>query len=157
MRGLKTGSGSSTNPNHIYLSSAEWELITDEKTETLYMTNWELAMYHWDTWSIGHRLKALWYAIKAIVMKLWNGASEFGGWIQDGLSKVWESFKRFGEWIYTNIMEFVGKIWNFISNAIDTIVGFWDFFKYLVAPLVMMAVIGPGGTLCRKLLNERGT
>ena len=142
-------------PRRIHLSSAQWEFMNENETET-FNSYWDVALHYWDK-GIGYYRYALWYGMKATMMTLWNGATTFGGYITDGLSQIWEGFKRFGNWIVTRLVEFVGQIWNFISDAIDTIAGFWDLFKYLVAPMISMVIIGVGGTMVRKLLNERGT
>lgn len=142
-------------PKRIHLSAAQWEFTneTDSKTFNSY---WDIAQYYWDK-GIGYYRYALWYGMKGTMLELWNGAAKFGGYITDGLSDIWQEFKRFGSWIYTRLVEFVGQIWNFINDAIDTIAGFWNSFQYLIAPLLAMAIIAGGGKMARKILNDRGT
>ena len=143
-------------PREIHLSSAQWEVVNESASADA-MTYYELAIYHWNHYSIGHRLKAIWYAIRAAIQEIWNGAKKFGGYLRDGLHNVWDSMKRFGSWIYTKIVEFVGKIWNFIDNVIDTIAGFWESFQYIIAPIAMIIIITGGGTVAKKMLQSKGS
>ena len=140
-------------PQIITLSSAEWTLKNSTtKQETKFRTYWDRAFYEWGT---GHYIKATYWAIKAIAQGLWDGGSMIVGKILDGLSDVWEGMKQIGEFIYTRLVEFLGMIWDFIQDAIDTIVSFWDSFKYLIAPIIMMVVISVGSRFARSAVKPR--
>lgn len=142
-------------PRRIHLSSAQWEFVNDTDSKT-FNSYWDVAQHYWDK-GIGYYRYALWYGMKATMMELWNGAAKFGGYIKDGLSDVWEGFKRFGNWIYTRLVEFVGQIWNFINDVVDTIAGFWQSFKYVIAPIFLMIIVAGAGKMSMKILNTRGT
>lgn len=144
-----TASGAQTYthyfPKIVHLSSAKWELINESKKE---------AVERGPGWH--DPIAMLRYLFQKAIMRLWNGLASVGGFIYDGLNNVWQSLKRFGEFIYTSIVEFVGKIWNFITDAIDTLASFWGTLKYLVAPIICIAIISAGGTISKKLITGRG-
>ena len=127
-------------PQRIELSAAKW-YVQNGTTETEWTSEgyWEQAMEHW---SEGHYLRALWYGFRAIVQTLWDGGTMVAGRIYDGLRDAWDTIKEWAEVVYSKIVEFVGWIWDVIQQAIDTIAGWWNAFKYMVAPMVMILFIG---------------
>ena len=137
-------------PQTIQLSRAEWRLADDTEAvmEFLSLAGKEIQeAMPWigdavDAWNSGDYFKAIQMALKGSIMTIYDGIGSAIGWIYDRLSDVWGELKAFGEWVYTRLAEAVGKIVNFITDAIDTIASFWNAFKYIIAPSVMIFVIG---------------
>ena len=147
-------------PNTIHLSGAYYEVVNETDSERVVDVLSRALNFMRDN-VLGDETTLtpqglLLGAFRNAIMKIWNGLSEFGGWVLDGLSNVWESIKRFGNMIYTRIVEFIGKIWNFISDVVDTIASFWDTLRYLVAPIMLIAIIVGGSKMSKKLMTGRG-
>lgn len=148
-------------PNWIYLSSAYWEVNNETDAERVINVLGTALGFMRDT-ILGEDAASktpqglLLGAFRNAIMLVWNGLTEFGGWVMDGLSRVWDAIKRFGNFILTKIIEFVGKIWNFIGDIVDTIAGFWQTLKFLVAPIMLIAIIVGGSKMSKKLMTGRG-
>jgi len=137
-------------PQVIQLSRAEWRLADDaEAVQEIFDVAgeafWDVVPFlkdSVDAWNAGDYFRGIYIALKGSIMAIWDGIGSAVGWIYDRLSDVWESLKKFGEWVYTRLANAIGKIINFINEAIDTIASFWNAFKYVIAPAVMIFVIG---------------
>jgi hypothetical protein len=149
-------------PKRVFLSSAEWEMISTPDGELVkILLDFAKHFSH-----LSHSLitknyvDAVKWSFKSSALIFRTAGLIIGGIIRDRLSSdssLWQQFKKFGAWIASTVMEFAGKIWNFINNAIDTIVGFWESFKYTIAPMLMMAIVAMGGRAVSKLLEGRGS
>ena len=152
-------------PRIIRLSSAQWKVVNETKEEIV-IPNWGLRdvgliPYAWDRFfgdddPDNTPVGTLIHVFQEAIMKVWNGLSQFGGWVLDGLSQVWDALKRFGQFIYAAIVEFIGMIWNFIGDVVDTIAGFWDTLKFLVAPFMFISIVVGGSKISKKLMTGRG-
>lgn len=137
-------------PQIIQISRAEWRLANDSAAvnEVLGLVGEAILDYMpgmgdaIDAWSAGDYLGAIRLALKATIMGLWKGLGDVWGIIYDRLSDIWQSLRKFGHWVKTALFEFFGKIWNAITEAWDTIASFWQSIKYVMAPAVMLLVIG---------------
>ena len=137
-------------PQVIQLSRAQWRLADDgeavqEMLDVAGEAIWDMLPFMKDSvdaWNSGDYFRGIYIALKGSIMAIWDGVGAAFGWIYDRLSDVWESLKKFGEWVYTRLAEAIGKILNFIGQALDTIASFWNAFKYIIAPAVMIFVIG---------------
>jgi len=147
-------------PQRIHLSSATW-FIQNGTTKERYDFDSRSA-YYWykagEEWKQGpgHYLKAISYGIQSIAYGIWDGGANIVGTIHDFLSDAWEGFKRIGEWVVTAVASFIGKVFDFFTSAYNTIVSWWQSAQYLVAPLLMMAIIGVGGKLTSGMMKGRG-
>lgn len=142
-------------PQEIHLSSAEWEFCRGDSNASANLTRAEI---FWreaqEFWNQGHYFKAIYSAMKSVLYSIWDGTKNLIGKIKDGLSWVWEKMKEIGNWLYTHLVEFLGKIWDFLCNAYDTIAHFWDSFRYLVSPLLMMSIIVVGTRFTKLALRS---
>jgi hypothetical protein len=128
-------------PSRIYLSAADYT-IQKAGAEADLSPAQEMWQEARDLWGSQHYLKAIATGIAATVMTIWEGVDKVKGWLIDGLSTVWEAMKSLGHWLYTNLVSFFQKIINFIEDVFDLLVGIWSIAKYIVAPVVLMAVFG---------------
>ena len=128
-------------PSRIYLSDASYRIQRGEQIVDLTPSQrmWNDAR---DLWASGHFVKAVAVGIKAAIFTVWEGVDQIRGWLTDGLSAVWEGMKSLGHWLYTNLASFFEKIINFFEDIIDIILDIWNVCKYLVAPIILMAVFG---------------
>lgn len=150
-------------PQTIQLSRAEWRLAddTDAVGEVLsvagewFNKNMPFIGEASDAWNSGDYFKGIYIALKGSIMAIWDGLGAAVGWILDGLSDVWKELKKFGEWVRTRLAEALGKILNIIQEAMDTIASFWGAFKYIIAPAVMIFVIGVVSTALNQMNPRR--
>lgn len=128
-------------PSRIHLSKSEYHIRAGGKSVDLSPTEqaWQDAK---DLWADGHKLRAIVSAIRATVLSVWEGYDTVKGWISDGLSSVWGAMKELGEWIYTNLVSFFEKIVNFVDDVFDLLLEIWGTVKYIVAPVMLMAIYG---------------
>ena len=141
-------------PSRIYLSGSEYVIRKGgvEVELTPAQATWNEAK---DLWASHHYLKAIVTAIAATIMTVWEGIDQVKGWLLDGLSTVWEGMKSLGNWLYTNLASFLEKIINFFEDLADLLVNIWDVMKYVVAPVILMAVFG-GTVRVIRLWTDKG-
>jgi len=128
-------------PQVISLSRGDYRIIGENQTEEVleeWERLWKLAQDEWGAW---HHLSAIRYAFMSVITRAWDGGEAIIGYISDGLSRVWKAMASLGKWIYTKIVEFVGKIYDFLQEFGDHLVTFWDSLKYVVAPMMMVTII----------------
>lgn len=128
-------------PSRIYLSASEYVIRKSGEEIVLSPAQkvWNEAM---DLWGSHHYAKAIVLAIAATIMTVWEGVDQVKGWLLDGLSSVWEGMKSLGHWLYTNLVSFFEKIINFFEDVADLLVSIWEVVKYIVAPVILMALFG---------------
>lgn len=147
-------------PQRIHLSSATWYIENGTKKERYDFDSdaayfWYMAGEEWKQ-GPGHYLKGISYGVKSVFYGIWEGGDRLVGRISDFLSDAWEGFKRIGQWIITAVAEFIGRVIDFFETAYDTIVTFWGSAQYLVAPVLMMAIVAVGGKLSTGMMKGRG-
>jgi len=140
-------------PSRIYLSTARYRLLRADEVVELSPAEeaWKEAN---DLWASKHYALAIVTAIKAAILTVWEGVSALKGWIVDGLTSVWEGMKALGHWLYTNLVSFFEKIVNFFEDLADLTLDIWDVLRYLVAPVLLMAVFGGMTRIPRKWLDR---
>jgi len=131
-------------PHRVYLSSLRLEVCDSnnervEESQPEFLTVWEHAQ---DLWAEGEYIKSIGTAIRAVALAIWDGSSRIYGWLKDGLSSIWEGMKALGNWIATKLLAFYDWITDFFEDLWDLIVDFWETAKYLVAPILLMAIYG---------------
>jgi len=143
------------HPNIIALNPGEWEVVTENGTNT------ETNKNHFDLfveyWNSGEYLKALYHGFLSIFERIWDGGGAIVGFITDGLHDIWEGMKKLGSWIVTHAVEAFGWIYDVLVEAWDTLAGFWETAQYIVAPLLAVALIAGTGRLSVKMLQGRGS
>ena len=124
-------------PQIIHLSPHKW--VAKSTNETRPVTSWGR---YWgmaqDAWATGHYFQAIYYGIRGTISYIFDGLP---GIIYDKLNDLWDGIKKFGTWIYTKIVEFIGKIYDFLQEVGDHLVTFWESAKYAIAPLMMVTII----------------
>jgi len=141
-------------PNKIFLSAAEWRISRGEDRNVTVSPAEQAWSEAQDLWGEGHYIKAIGMALKSAVMFIWEGADKIRGWITDGLTWVWEGMKSLGQWLYTNLVSFFEKIISFLEDAADLLVDMWDVMKYLVSPILLMALYGGSIRVTRTWLKK---
>lgn len=128
-------------PQRIELSSAQWVIKNDtQEWEYTFQEYWARAVEYWDQ---ERYMKAIYNGARAVIQfALFDAGDMIWGWITDGVTRVIDKLKEWGNVIKTRIMEFVGWIKDIVKQAVDTILGWWSSFKYMIAPMVMIAFIG---------------
>lgn len=127
-------------PQIIHLSSHTWVVGSSiaSRPVTPWGNYWQMSQ---DAWNTGHRFQAIYYAVRGTISYLFDGLP---GIIYDALHGLWDEMKKFGSWIYTRIVEFIGKIYDFLEDVGDHLVDFWESAKYAVAPIIMIVIISYG-------------
>ena len=128
-------------PSRIYLSPSEYTIQRAGEEVDLSPAEemWQQAR---DLWGSHHYVRAIASALRATIMTVWEGVNEIKGWLVDGLTSVWENMKSLGHWLYTHLVSFFEKIINFFEDVWDLLLNIWNVLKYLVAPVILMAVFG---------------
>lgn len=128
-------------PSRIYLSDSQYTIQQEgaEQNLTPAQEMWSMAR---DLWGSHHYLAAIATGIKATIMTFWEGVDKVRAWLVDGLTSVWEGMKSLGHWLYTNLVSFFQKVINFFEDVADLLIDVWDIVKYVVAPVILMAVYG---------------
>jgi len=75
-------------------------------------------------------------------MTIWEGGSRVVAFVKDGISALWDGMKSLGQWLWTSMVSLYEKIVNFFEDLADITVDLWNVVKYLVAPLILIAVYG---------------
>jgi len=128
-------------PNRIDLSAMQWTLSRDDSEEDLSPAEVAWQEFH-ELWGDGHKFRAIAKAFVATAMTIWEGGSRVVAFVKDGISALWDGMKSLGQWLWTSMVSLYEKIVNFFEDLADITVDLWNVVKYLVAPLILIAVYG---------------
>ena len=142
-------------PNRIHLSSMEWRIGQSDKEEKE-LTPAQMAWQEFsELWGQGHRMKAIAQAFKATVLTIWEGGTRVVAYVYDGISRLWDGMKALGEWLWTSMVSLFETIVSFFEDLADIIVDMWNIVRYLVAPMLLIALYaGATGTIKKWLTRK---
>jgi hypothetical protein len=128
-------------PNRIDLTDMEWQIRQPGKEEEFSPVQlaWQEVS---DLWGSGHKFLAIAKAFQATAMTIWEGGTRVVGFIRDGISDLWAGMKSLGEWLWTSLVSLYETIVNFLEDLADILVDMWEVVRYLVAPMVLIAIYG---------------
>lgn len=141
-------------PNRIDLSPMEWTIKQKDSEDA--MSPAEVAWQEsYELWGKGHKFRAIAQAFKATAMTIWEGGTRIVAFIHDGISDLWEGMKALGEWLWTSMVSLYETIVSFFEDLVDILVDMWDVVKYLVSPLILMAIYGAAIGTMKNFLRDR--
>lgn len=143
-------------PNRIDLTDMEWKIRHAAFDEEIEPTPAELAWGEFnELWGDHHYMRAIAQAFKATAMTIWEGGTRIVAYIYDGISELWEGMRGLGEWLWTSMISLYETIVSFLEDLADIMVDMWNVVKYLVSPLILMAIYGAAIGTMKNFLRDR--
>lgn len=140
-------------PQIIFINPMEFNLTCEGAREVIRISQRDGYYGQVQDWWGEH------YYGEVIKYKFYNPMAKFqnvGGTITDRLSDMLDRMRMLGEWAYTIAVEFVGQLIKFVTEAVDAIVSIIMQVRYIVAPMIFMAIVAGSGRAIKKIITEEG-